>query len=150
MKTYMIPIFSNISVPIFLIKQIAAYIDFQELKLKAIHDVEQNKCINLKPYFFVRNRWLNNVHSMPTDRLKCIPQRRKRIQSITTDILERCNQKFLDKGLRRPGIEPGSPAWQASILPLNHRRCCDIRSSKKPFIGREIIHCYYTTRRSLK
>ncbi|KRZ05289.1 Tetratricopeptide repeat protein 37, partial [Trichinella zimbabwensis] len=24
--------------------------------------------------------------------------------------------------LRRPGIEPGSPAWQASILPLNHRR----------------------------
>ena len=23
--------------------------------------------------------------------------------------------------LHRPGIEPGSPAWQASILPLNHR-----------------------------
>ncbi|VDM48671.1 unnamed protein product [Toxocara canis] len=26
------------------------------------------------------------------------------------------------KQLRRPGIEPGPPAWQASILPLNHRR----------------------------
>ena len=23
--------------------------------------------------------------------------------------------------LHRPGIEPGSPTWQASILPLNHR-----------------------------
>ena len=23
--------------------------------------------------------------------------------------------------LHRPGIEPGPPAWQASILPLNHR-----------------------------
>ncbi len=26
------------------------------------------------------------------------------------------------KKVRRPGIEPGPPAWQASILPLNHRR----------------------------
>ncbi|GIY08939.1 hypothetical protein CEXT_450631 [Caerostris extrusa] len=26
--------------------------------------------------------------------------------------------------LHRPGIEPGPPAWQASILPLNHR-CFD-------------------------
>ena len=25
------------------------------------------------------------------------------------------------KSLHRPGIEPGPPAWQASILPLNHR-----------------------------
>ena len=25
--------------------------------------------------------------------------------------------------MHRPGIEPGPPAWQASILPLNHR--CD-------------------------
>ncbi|KAK6746117.1 hypothetical protein RB195_012307 [Necator americanus] len=25
------------------------------------------------------------------------------------------------KTLHRPGIEPGPPAWQASILPLNHR-----------------------------
>ena len=25
------------------------------------------------------------------------------------------------KHLHRPGIEPGPPAWQASILPLNHR-----------------------------
>ncbi|KAK6746120.1 hypothetical protein RB195_012310 [Necator americanus] len=26
-----------------------------------------------------------------------------------------------NKRLHRPGIEPGPPAWQASILPLNHR-----------------------------
>ena len=25
------------------------------------------------------------------------------------------------KKLHRPGIEPGPPAWQASILPLNQR-----------------------------
>jgi hypothetical protein len=25
------------------------------------------------------------------------------------------------KSMHRPGIEPGPPAWQASILPLNHR-----------------------------
>ena len=25
------------------------------------------------------------------------------------------------ENLHRPGIEPGPPAWQASILPLNHR-----------------------------
>ena len=24
--------------------------------------------------------------------------------------------------MRSPGIEPGSPAWQASVLPLNHER----------------------------
>ena len=26
--------------------------------------------------------------------------------------------------VHRPGIEPGPPAWQASILPLNHRCLC--------------------------
>ena len=35
------------------------------------------------------------------------------------------NQKSFElikpKNLHRPGIEPGPPAWQASILPLNHR-----------------------------
>ena len=25
------------------------------------------------------------------------------------------------KVMRRPGIEPGPPAWQARIVPLNHR-----------------------------
>ena len=28
--------------------------------------------------------------------------------------------------MHRPGIEPGPPAWQASILPLN-QRCLDIK-----------------------
>ena len=30
------------------------------------------------------------------------------------------------KILHRPGIEPGPPAWQASILPLNHRCCLNL------------------------
>ncbi len=30
-------------------------------------------------------------------------------------------KKKIKKILHRPGIEPGPPAWQASILPLNHR-----------------------------
>ena len=30
------------------------------------------------------------------------------------------------KTLQRPGIEPGPPAWQARILPLN-QRCCWLR-----------------------
>ena len=32
------------------------------------------------------------------------------------------------KRLHRPGIEPGPPAWQARILPLN-QRCSHIKSS---------------------
>ena len=28
------------------------------------------------------------------------------------------------KNLQRPGIEPGPPAWQARILPLNQRCLC--------------------------
>ena len=31
------------------------------------------------------------------------------------------SSKILPKVLHRPGIEPGPPAWQASILPLNQR-----------------------------
>ena len=30
-------------------------------------------------------------------------------------------KREIKKDLHRPGIEPGPPAWQASILPLNHR-----------------------------
>ena len=32
-----------------------------------------------------------------------------------------CSSRKATKTLHRPGIEPGPPAWQASILPLNHR-----------------------------
>ena len=32
-----------------------------------------------------------------------------------------CLPKKNHKNLHRPGIEPGPPAWQASILPLNQR-----------------------------
>lgn len=47
--------------------------------------------------------------------------------SLRFRLLEFCaknGQKTGKKNSRlmhRPGIEPGSPAWQASILPLNHR-----------------------------
>ena len=30
-------------------------------------------------------------------------------------------EQLAKKDLHRPGIEPGPPAWQASILPLNQR-----------------------------
>ena len=37
---------------------------------------------------------------------------------------------LIKKGsLHRPGIEPGPPAWQASILPLN-QRCYDERQRR--------------------
>merc|ERR1712102_98296 len=32
-----------------------------------------------------------------------------------------CFWEGTNKNLHRPGIEPGPPAWQASILPLNQR-----------------------------
>ena len=35
--------------------------------------------------------------------------------------------------LHRPGIEPGPPAWQASILPLNHR--CDSVTPRSPSLS---------------
>jgi hypothetical protein len=31
-------------------------------------------------------------------------------------------QGTLKKGLRRPGIEPGSPEWESSMIPLHQRR----------------------------
>ena len=41
--------------------------------------------------------------------------------------------KFLDRSkMHRPGIEPGPPAWQASILPLNHRCLAEIRAASFP------------------
>ena len=41
------------------------------------------------------------------------------------------NGNWLKKKLQRPGIEPGPPAWQASILPLN-QRCCAFHSVWDP------------------
>ena len=38
-----------------------------------------------------------------------------------------------EKNVHRPGIEPGPPAWQASILPLNHR-CLHIISVKAGYL----------------
>ena len=41
-----------------------------------------------------------------------------------------CLPKKNHKNLHRPGIEPGPPAWQASILPLN-QRCYLVRPSRE-------------------
>ena len=40
--------------------------------------------------------------------------------------------------MQRPGIEPGPPAWQARILPLN-QRCYD-NPTFKGFIYIQTIH----------
>ena len=55
--------------------------------------------------------------------------------------------------LHRPGIEPGSPAWQASILPLDHR--CERRVNRDwksklllPFPS--FVHTFWTYRGRLK
>ena len=56
------------------------------------------------------------------------------------------------KGLQLPGIEPGSPAWQASIIPLDHS--CDAVESKAIVpIGplgrlgslRPLFECFYSS-----
>ena len=49
--------------------------------------------------------------------------------------------------LHRPGIEPGSPAWQASILPLDHR--CERRGDRdrksKLFLpSPSFVHTFWT------
>ena len=36
------------------------------------------------------------------------------------------------KNLHWPGIEPGPPAWQARILPLNHQCSVDNKADKLP------------------
>ncbi len=38
--------------------------------------------------------------------------------------------KKKQKKMRRPGIEPGPPAWKAGILPLNYRRFLCIDENK--------------------
>ena len=55
--------------------------------------------------------------------------------------------------LHRPGIEPGSPAWQASILPLDHR--CERRVNRDwksklllPFPS--FVHTFWTYHGRLK
>ena len=48
----------------------------------------------------------------------------KTVSTISKPNLSSVNHeafKWVDKSLQRPGIEPGPPAWQARILPLNQR-----------------------------
>ena len=54
----------------------------------------------------------------------CIGKRRSRSQWYSCCICLLAKKRR--KNMHRPGIEPGPPAWQASILPLNQRCiwCC--------------------------
>ena len=49
-------------------------------------------------------------------------------------------EQLAKKSLHRPGIEPGPPAWQASILPLNHR--CWLLSRA---LSKKVIHIALST-----
>ena len=42
--------------------------------------------------------------------------------------------------MHRPGIEPGSPAWQASILPLNHRCSKGVTNCRQHRRSQSYIH----------
>ena len=47
-------------------------------------------------------------------------------------------QKWKENSLHRPGIEPGPPAWQASILPLN-QRCWHTLQSRQQSDGKNFV-----------
>ncbi len=77
------------------------------------------------------------------------------LDHVSLQMLFKYNVKgYRVENLHRPGIEPGPPAWQASILPLNHR--CVHVLKLKPTIYRllyqrtsepennESIHCRRT------
>ena len=51
--------------------------------------------------------------------------------------------------MRRPGIEPGSAAWQAAIIPLDQRRC-DTKSPSRGALDLEHqVQCKKAELRSL-
>ena len=49
-------------------------------------------------------------------------------------------ENFFKQKLHRPGIEPGPPAWQASILPLNQRCWCGKASQSQHTVLPEPTH----------
>ena len=71
--------------------------------IHALFSINLIDIINLKKHFIIQNI------RRGTDDYICIIQEKK---SLLTDEKSK---------LHRPGIEPGPPVWQASILPLNHR-----------------------------
>ncbi len=48
---------------------------------------------------------------------------------------KKVNKKIL---VQRPGIEPGPPAWQARILPLN-QRCLLVKPYSKIKVGSDVV-----------
>ena len=45
--------------------------------------------------------------------------------------------------MRRPGFEPGSPAWQASIIPLDQRRLIDSKGNLIMSLQLKIMKIYF-------
>lgn len=65
---------------------------------------------------------ITTVRCMSTPRWKVLPDAPHSDALSTVRQRLRGERSFSASSERRPGIEPGSPAWHAGILPLNHRR----------------------------
>ena len=85
---------------------------------------------------------LRNIQTLITHRVSLLEG-----DALINDdlIVENAVKGFVEKikSLQRPGIEPGPPAWQARILPLNQR--CLFKSSSKPIsklIFTEVLHTF--------
>ena len=62
------------------------------------------------------------------------------IVTVNWYILRTRLSQLLKQNVHRPGIEPGPPAWQASILPLNHR--CERLRNLPLHVLRIPVHYY--------
>ena len=56
--------------------------------------------------------------------------------------LKKKSKKDMQKKMHWPGIEPGPPAWQARILPLNHQCSVDEPSMSEVRVKYD-ISCIY-------
>ena len=56
----------------------------------------------------------------------CATEADEGVERLASSVGDRLSGSWM-QNMHRPGIEPGPPAWQASILPLNHRCRYDSR-----------------------
>ena len=82
---------------------------------------------------------LRNIQTLITHRVSLLEG-----DALINDdlIVENAVKEFVEKikSLQRPGIEPGPPAWQARILPLNQRCLLMETVSRRP--QSLVINCY--------
>ena len=68
------------------------------------------------------NQWIKLFYGWSVTHLNKIPPDAQSIcMFVSLCVFKYRTTKNKKKNVHRPGIEPGSPAWQASILPLDHR-----------------------------